>query len=166
MKRFRLAVNCLCNANRFTVKAKGLFLCCAGIVADNCAINAANFLPYPSHWITVRKTRYILSSEGPRSAGVAQGPKAGKDGTGDWMHTIYYTTVDCNSLTPLLRLVAVLLYDFFLHCCAAVGKISTDTSRRAVRLLRVQSWKYSPQVSYEQAYRLPGYVGCVCIVHL
>ena len=25
--------------------SKGLFLCCAGIVADNGAVNAANFLP-------------------------------------------------------------------------------------------------------------------------
>jgi len=28
-----------------TAYSKGLFLCCAGIVADNGALNSANFLP-------------------------------------------------------------------------------------------------------------------------
>jgi len=46
-----------------------LFLCCAGIVADNGAITTANFLPQPSQISAVRETRKILSSEGPRSAG-------------------------------------------------------------------------------------------------
>ena len=36
-----IAVNCLCNTKQ--TYSKGLFLCCAGIVADNGAINAANF---------------------------------------------------------------------------------------------------------------------------
>jgi len=41
---------------------------------------------------------------------------------------------DCNLLTPLLRLLLDLLYKLFLGRCAAVGKILTDTFRRAVRL--------------------------------
>jgi len=52
---------------------------------------------------------------------------------------IFYLLVDFNSLTPLLGFVLGLLYNFFLHCCAAVSKILTDTSRRAVRL-RQQSF--------------------------
>jgi len=49
---------------------------------------------------------------------------------------VYYklTLVDCNPLTPLLRFVLDLSYKLFLHCYAAVGRISTDTSRRAFRL--------------------------------
>jgi len=35
----------------------------------------------PSQRSTVRETRQILSSDGPRSAGGAQGPSAGKDAT-------------------------------------------------------------------------------------
>ena len=38
-----------------------------------------------------------------------------------WAHIVYYTSVDCNPLTPLLRFVLDLL-----HRCAAVDKISTD----------------------------------------
>jgi len=49
-----------------------------------------------------------------------------------WMHKVHYTLVDCSRLTPLLRFLLDLLYKSFLHCCAAVGKILTDTSRRAV----------------------------------
>ena len=37
-------------------------------------------------------------------------------------------------LTPLLRFVLDLSYKLYLHCYAAVGKNSTDMSRRAVRL--------------------------------
>ena len=33
------------NNSKIDLYSKGLFLCCAGIVADNSAINAANFLP-------------------------------------------------------------------------------------------------------------------------
>jgi len=40
-----------------------------------------NFL-LPSQRSTVRENRQILSSEGPRSAGGAQGRNAGKDATG------------------------------------------------------------------------------------
>ena len=58
-----------------------------------------------------------------------------------WMHEVYYMLVDCNPLTPLLRFVLYLSYKLFLHCCAAVGKILTDTSRRAV-CLRYQSFLY------------------------
>jgi len=47
-----------------------------------------------------------------------------------WMHTLLY----CDRLTPLLRFVLKLSYKLYLHCYAAVGKKSTDTSRRAVRL--------------------------------
>ena len=36
---------------------------------------------------------------------------------------VYYTLVDCNPLTPLLRLVLDLSYTLFLHCYAAVNKI-------------------------------------------
>jgi len=50
------------------------------------------------------------------------------------MHKFNYTLVDCNPVTPLLRVVLDLSYKLFLHCYAAVGKILTDTSRRAVRL--------------------------------
>ena len=52
-----------------------------------------------------------------------------------WLNAqVYYTLVDCNPLTPLLLFVVDLSYKLFLHCYAVVGKISTDTSRRAVRL--------------------------------
>jgi len=43
-----------------------------------------------------------------------------------WMHKVYYTLVDCNPVTPLLRFVLDSLYNLFLHRCAAV---STDASR-------------------------------------
>ena len=42
---------------------------------------------------------------------------------------------DCNLLTPLFRFVLNLLYNLFLHCYAAVGRILTDTSRCAVGAL-------------------------------
>ena len=52
-----------------------------------------------------------------------------------WLNAqVYYTLVDCNPLTPLLRFVLDLSYKLYLHCYAAVCKNSTDTSRRAVRL--------------------------------
>jgi len=52
-----------------------------------------------------------------------------------WLNTlVYYTLVDCNPLTALLRFVLDLSYKLFLHCYAAVGKILTDISLRAVRL--------------------------------
>ena len=35
---------------------------------------------------------------------------------------VYYTLVDCNLLTPLLRFALDLSYKLFLHCYAAVGK--------------------------------------------
>jgi len=38
-----IAVHCLCNTKQ--TYSKGLFFRCAGIVADNGAKNAANFLP-------------------------------------------------------------------------------------------------------------------------
>ena len=44
------------------------------------------------------------------------------------MHNVYYTSVDCNPLTPLLRSVPDMLYKLFLRCCAAVGRILADTS--------------------------------------
>jgi len=44
---------------------------------------------------------------------------------------VYYTLVDCNPLTPLLRFVP----DCKTCSCAAVGKILIDTSCRMVRLL-------------------------------
>jgi len=48
---------------------------------------------------------------------------------------VYYTLVDYNRLIPLLfQFVLDLLYKLSLHCCAAVGKILSDTWRRAVRL--------------------------------
>jgi len=50
------------------------------------------------------------------------------------MHRVYYTLVDCNPLTPLLRFVLDLFYDLLLHCLAAVGKILIGTSRHTVRL--------------------------------
>ena len=56
-----------------------------------------------------------------------------------WTHAVYYTSVVCNSLIPLLRSIMCLLYNLFLNCYAAVSKITTDTSRRAVRL-RLQSF--------------------------
>ena len=46
---------------------------------------------------------------------------------------VYYTSVDCNPPTPLLRSVV----DFCTTCFyswAAVDKISSDTARRVVRL--------------------------------
>ena len=51
-----------------------------------------------------------------------------------WMHKVYYTSIDCNPLILLLVFLVDLSYDLFLHCCAAVGKSLTDTSRRAVPL--------------------------------
>ena len=52
----------------------------------------------------------------------------------DWIHTVCYSLIDCNPLTPLLRFILDLLQNLFLRCCAAVGKILTGKSRRAVRL--------------------------------
>ena len=49
-------------------------------------------------------------------------------------------SANCNPLTALLRLVAALLYNLFLYSCAAVGKVSTDTARRAVRLSQSCLW--------------------------
>jgi len=46
---------------------------------------------------------------------------------------VYYTLVNCDPLMPLLRFVLD-LYNFFLHCYAAVGNILTDTLRCAVHL--------------------------------
>jgi len=52
-----------------------------------------------------------------------------------WLNAqVYYTFVDCNPLTLLLRFALDLSYKLFLYCYAAVGKNSTDTSRRAARL--------------------------------
>jgi len=61
-----------------------------------------------------------------------------------WMHKVYQTLVDCNTLTPLLRFVLDFLYNLFLHCCATVGKILTDTLRCAVRaalLVKFLCWR-------------------------
>jgi len=52
-----------------------------------------------------------------------------------WMYQVYYTLVDCNPLPPLLRFVTDLLLNLFLHCCAAVGKILTDTVTHRVALV-------------------------------
>jgi len=43
-------------------------------------------------------------------------------------------TTNGTNKTPFLRFVLDLLCNLFLHCCAAVGKILTGTSRRAVPL--------------------------------
>ena len=43
-------------------------------------------------------------------------------------HIDYYTSVDCNSLRYF-----DLLYSLFLHCCAVVIQITTDTARRSIR---------------------------------
>ena len=52
-----------------------------------------------------------------------------------WMNAkVYYTFVECNPITQLLRLVLDLSYKLFPHCYAATGEILTDTSRRAVLL--------------------------------
>jgi len=52
-----------------------------------------------------------------------------------WLNAqVYYTLVDCNLLTPLLRFVLDLSYKLFLHCCAAVGKNSTETLCHTVRV--------------------------------
>ena len=48
----------------------------------------------------------------------------------------YYTSVDCNPLTPLLRFVLDLLYNLLLHSCAADDKILTDTARSRAFCLR------------------------------
>jgi len=48
-----------------------------------------------------------------------------------WPDTqIYYALVECNPLTPLLRHALDLLYNLFIHRCAAVGKILTGTLSR------------------------------------
>jgi len=39
------------------------------------------------------------------------------DGRG-WTYIVYYTSVDCNLLTPLLRFVLDLLYDLFIQLCS------------------------------------------------
>ena len=53
-----------------------------------------------------------------------------------WLHRhVYYTLVCCIPQTLLYTSTFLdLSYKLFLHCYAAVGKNSTDTSRRAVRL--------------------------------
>jgi len=52
-----------------------------------------------------------------------------------------------NSIT-VLRFVLDLLYNLFLHCCATVGKILSNTSRRAV-CLRQQIASYVGRVRFE-----------------
>ena len=56
-----------------------------------------------------------------------------------WLNS--HTLVDCNPLSSLLRFVLDLSYKLFLRCYVAVGKVLTDTSRRAVPL-RWQSFLY------------------------
>ena len=46
----------------------------------------------------------------------------------------YTKFVDCNPLTALIRFVLYLLYNLFLHCCEAFGKILTNTSHPAVHV--------------------------------
>jgi len=48
-----------------------------------------------------------------------------------WTDIVYYPSIDRNALTPLLPSAMDMFQQ--LHC-AAVGNISTDTARRAVRL--------------------------------
>ena len=48
---------------------------------------------------------------------------------------LHYTSAICNPIIPLLRFVLDLFYNLFLHRCAAVDKILTDTSRRGSRVL-------------------------------
>jgi len=45
-------------------------------------------------------------------------------------HIVYYTTVDRNTLTPLLLYVVDLLYNLTQSNCAAIDKISTDSASR------------------------------------
>ena len=49
---------------------------------------------------------------------------------------VYYSPVDRNAVTPLLRYIVVLLHDsrICFHSCTTVDKISTDIALRAVRL--------------------------------
>ena len=87
------------------------------------------------------------------------------------VHKVYYTLVDCNPLTLLLRFILDLSYKLFLHCCAAVGKILTDISRRAVRKkknladllpIRIQTARRDKT----RQFRLPStevYIGHSCI---
>jgi len=57
-----------------------------------------------------------------------------------WLNArVYYTLVHCNPLILILRFFSDLSYKLLLHCYASVGKNSTDTSHRAVRL-RQQSF--------------------------
>ena len=57
----------------------------------------------PSQRSTVRETRKILSSEGPRSAGGVQGPNAGKDATAN-------TPIYSQALTEPYSLTSLLTY--------------------------------------------------------
>jgi len=65
-----------------------------------------------------------------------------------WLNAqVYYTLVDCNPLTPLLRFVSDLLYKLYLHCYAAVGKNSRGPSAVAELLVTkrdVTQWQFPP----------------------
>jgi len=54
--------------------------------------------------------------------------------TASWLNAqVYYTLVDCNPVTPLLRFTGLVAQVVPTLLYAAVGNVLTDTSRRAVR---------------------------------
>ena len=64
----------------------------------------------------------------------------------------YTKFVDCNPLTALIRFVLYLLYNLFLHCCEAFGKILTNTPRPAVHV-RCQSFLLSNNIGGSRIFR-------------
>jgi len=50
----------------------------------------------------------------------------------DWVHIVYHALPPTKSPTSYHRFGQDLSYKLFLHCCVAIGKISIDTTHRAV----------------------------------
>ena len=49
-----------------------------------------------------------------------------------WVHIVYHALPPTKSPTSYHRFGQDLSYKWFLHCCVAIGKISIDTTHRAV----------------------------------
>jgi len=84
-----------------------------------------NFLPNSALIKFCRSKSMMLSTKLPSTVKVVDHTYDGRR-----VVAVYYRSVDCNPLTPLLRFVVQLCS----YSCAAVDKISTDKVHRAVCL--------------------------------
>jgi len=76
-----------------------------------------------------------------------------------WTHIIYYTSVDRNAVTPLVRFLADLLYNLFLQLCSVVIRImnkqSASRGPSAVAELLVWCWRWRCTVRFSTDVRWP-----------